>query len=264
MNTLFQFTEIEGFTLKEKEMNATLCELFSAWKESIKSMEGENTFWTEYFVSDGFYPRYTEQKTKVLFLGRESHGGMGGYSYIYLIYKGYMEKIIDGKALEQYALHRRLLKITYGLMHNLCPWEDIPKAADIASTLGKEGGISFAFMNLCKIDNEEPEGAHKNCNWGQIGSFLEATKNSGRDFIAEEIDILAPDVIIDMNLCDKFDYLGETEKLTNDANAHLWRLIVKGKKYPLIDAYHFAAKKGDQADFYDPIVTCMEKVESLL
>jgi hypothetical protein len=261
---MLEFTEIEGFTPKEKKMNTALSELFSAWQESIKSMEGENTFWAEYFVSDGFYPRYTEQKNKVLFIGRESHSGMAGQSYIYLLYKAYMEKKINGIALERYAFHRRLLKIAYGLTHECCLWKEIPRATDIASTLGKEGGISFAFMNLSKISNEEPEGSYKQSNQKQIKSFLEATRDSGRDFIAEEIELLAPDLIIAMNFADKFEYLGLPEKLTGDADAHLWRLTVKGKKYPLIDAYHFAAAKKERAVFYDPIVECMEKAKSLL
>ena len=263
MNNVLQFTELEGFTNTEKEMNTALCTLFNDWQEKLKDAESANTFWVEHFVSDGFYPCYTEQKLKILFLGRECHR-IAGQSNSFLMYNAYKAKEVNEKPLNRYAFHKRLLKITHGLTNNYCPWATIPNATDLAETFGQKGGLSFAFMNLCKISNEEPEGDFNQCNQQQMHSFLEATRNSGRNFIAEEISLLAPDVIIAMNFDDKFHYLGEAVQLTKNADAHLWRLAINGKHYPLINTYHFAAAKEDQAVFYDPIVHCIQKAKELL
>lgn len=263
MDKMLKFTEVEGFTAKEKAMNSALCELFGDWVEKLKSAESNDPFRTEHFVSDGFYPGYSEQTPKVLYVGRESYG-IGGCSNTFVLYNAYMEKRVNDKHLNQFAFHKRLLKIAYGLTHSCCPWAEIPKATDLVSTFGKEGGFSFAFMNLCKISNEEPQGDFNQCNQKQIAYFLEATRNTGRNFIAEEIGILDPDVIIAMNFAEDFHHLGQAEQLTDNADAHLWRLTVNGKRYPLINAYHFAASKEDQAVFYDPIVACVKQATTLL
>ncbi len=262
MDKLSQFLEMDGFTDKEKELNAVLAALFADWLEVLRNAESEYAFLAEHFVSDGFYPRYTEQRPKILFIGRESHG-MAGHSATLLLYNAYRERKVNGKALERHAFHKRLLKVAYGLTHGCCPWAEIPRATDLAASFGKEGGLSFAFMNLCKISNEAPEGDFNRCNQNQMFGFLEATRQSGRNFLAEEIDLLDPEVIIAMNFADNFFRLGHVEQLTDRADAHLWRLTTRGKSYPLIDTYHFAAPMEDQAVFYDPVVACVKQAEKL-
>ena len=59
-----------NYTLQEEiELNDKLNALFSEWGKELKSRKISNKV-----IKDGFYPFYTQQKPKILFVGRESLG----------------------------------------------------------------------------------------------------------------------------------------------------------------------------------------------
>ena len=55
----------------ERKLKFEIEKLNDRWKNHLVSMTGEKSI-SEIFVSDGFYPYYTNQKVKVLFIGREA------------------------------------------------------------------------------------------------------------------------------------------------------------------------------------------------
>lgn len=79
-------------------------------------------------VFDGFYPFYTQQRCKILFIGRESLS-MSGENYIEKLHSYYkINKSIGDKPINQHGFHSLMFYITYGLNNNFCSWEDIPYA----------------------------------------------------------------------------------------------------------------------------------------
>ena len=66
--------------LKEKIEN-----LNGEWLDFLKEqLPNESCNIERLFVSDGFYPYYTSQKKKILFIGREALG-IGGWNYMELL-----------------------------------------------------------------------------------------------------------------------------------------------------------------------------------
>lgn len=272
MNENSSLLHAQMYSSQEQYMKKRLTTLFSVWKEELKQVNEEHKkkketlpFDYECFSPDGFYPNYTSQPQKVLFIGREGLW-LEGASYIESLYAGYKEDCIAGKAVNTYGFHRKMLKIAYGLIHNNCPWEDIPPASEIAKTIGEKKGISFAFMNLSKISNDTPKGKHNKSNWLQINGFLEATEKT-KKYFQEEIRILDPDIIIAMFMTSLqyIKYLGEEKQaMEGDSYAPLWSITAKGKKYPLVTTYHFSSCKCEKEDFYEPIVYYIHQIENLL
>ena len=194
----------------------------------------------------GFYPRYTQQKLKILYIGRESRDLDSGTNYIEYIYTCYTgkERKISGKSVNRHAFHRRLLKISYGLINNK-EWSDIPKASEIAEHFGKENGISFAITNLSKI-------SHCGKASSAISNDFKENVINTKHYLKKEISLLKPDLIIGMNM---MNWQGFSEKdicatkAYND-NANIFVTDVDGTRSLYIDSYHFSAIKKDK-EIYD-------------
>jgi hypothetical protein len=202
-------------------------------------------------VADGFFPQYTEQKRKILFIGRESV--QIGSCYIDVLYKAYKEGLVGGKALDQYLFHSRLLKIAYGFTHECCPWTEIPEASEIAATFAEPGGLSFALMNFCKLSNETGGSA---LDRQAVAAFLEISRAAGKQFFNREINVIQPDLIITMNFEDNWLYsLGTLADLKKVKGVDGYLLAVGDRQIPLLNSFHFSAwNKTDPDDFYDPLV----------
>ncbi len=242
----------------EQELCSRLDALQTEWKRTCNYEDSE-------FVYDGFYPYYTKQKVKILFIGRENRGLDNECgSYVSQLYKAYKEKSIGGKSINAYKTHSLQFYITYGLNNNATDWSEIPSAAELAEGFATERGISWAYMNLSKLSNT---GEHSQvADWCLINNFCEATKEanekSGRNFWAEEINLLDPDLIIGMNLGSYYDCLGESEwgDLFGSSAVRHRKITIGTKTYDLLDTYHFSARKSPKKDFYDPIVEAYGKV----
>ena len=238
----------------ERELCSRLKELQDEWR----TVCGYNC---SEFVYDGFYPFYTQQKVKILFIGRENRdldGECG--SYISQLFDAYKKNSIGGKSINTYKTHSLQFYITYGLNNNLVDWSKIPSANELIDDFATEKGISWAYMNLSKLSNTSKHS--QVADFDLINSFCEATQKSGRNFWAEEINMLNPDLIIGMNLGSYYDNLGVSElgDLFGESAVRLRKIKIGMKMYPLLDTYHFSAMKSPQKDFYDPIVEAFKNI----
>jgi hypothetical protein len=211
-------------------------------------------------VFDGFYPNYFSQKKRVLFIGRETRD-MAESNYIEVLLNEYRtRKRIGNQLLDNHKFHSRMIYIAYGILNDDLEWQKIPYASEIGDTFGTKSGLSFAFMNISKLSNE---GENWPSNWDTINTSVRLS-TEGRNFIQEEIAILEPDIIIAMNLKEKYNLLGdridwvpETEGLYSG-----W-LDSCGHRSLLIDSWHFSAPGMDSIkDYYVPSGTAIKRREA--
>lgn len=227
--------------------------LFSDWQAHMeKHFRGYEDYTVADFVRDGFYPYYFTQKTRVLFVGRESRG-LSGANYLDVVLKSYRHsKRIGRNHLNRSKFHRLLLYLAYSLNHDFCDWDSIPWASQIGDTVGTESGVSFAFMNLSKFSNEST-------SWQTIQNLLRISvgaSQGARNFIREQIELLRPHVIVTMNFCENdLDVLGKRSSLkTLDHVAEAYRFDAGANDALLINTFHFSApRKADRAYYIDPV-----------
>jgi hypothetical protein len=245
----------ENESVIQNELNS----VFREWSSAIgKSFPNERT--SDDMVLDGFYPYYSKQKCKILFVGRESLG-LTGDNYIDLLHHLYTsEKAIGDKTLNQHRFHALMFYITYGLNNDYCDWNDIPMATEIADTFATEQGISFAFMNLSKLSNDSTDWQ---ADWNLIDGFVEAFNDSPINYFAKQIDTICPDIILTMNLESRLKALGEINVIEYGECASYYTLQTTDKEYLLIDLYHFSAIKPQQSCYYDPILQGIKKFKML-
>lgn len=253
-----------SFELKS-DQKAQIVDLNKEWYELIKEYD---KLLADNYVSDGFYPFYTQQSKKILFIGLEPYG-LAGCDYIEILCNAYHKGTVMGKdkeiSLNRHKLHRLLLYIAWGILHE-CP--DFDKlhsektAKDIGCDFATSTGISFAFMNFSKISNET--GATK-ADRTSINKFRDISNLYKHNLFAKEISILKPDLIIGLNLDENYDHIGLLSSqrwFGNSRQVCLQKLTTDYGEYDLIDTYHFAARgKADKNYFYDPI---MEAYKSLI
>ena len=168
----------------ELQLLSEIKELMKNWKQSV-SLHGD-------FTSDGFYPYYTHQPIKILFMGRESRG-LSNLDYIEILYEAYKNNRIGKTSLNRNAFHRRMLYLAHGIMNNFPSLNNVPKASEIAKNFATTDGISFAFMNISKTSNESE---NYSANWKNINQSIKDACNGKFNFIKEEIQTLSPDIII--------------------------------------------------------------------
>ena len=207
------------------------------------------------FTSDGFYPYYTHQKTKVLFVGREGIG-LADCDYIHALYDGYKQNRIGNKSVNRHVFHRRLLYMLYGIQHNFPEWSDVPTSQDIARDFATPSGVSCAFLNISKTSNERE---HWNTDWQALRVSLE----TGKTFLKREISLLQPDLIVSSNvgLAPAFDTLPELLSKHPDDLLDVHRCELNGRVVYWLNTFHFSAfSRGrgnpglnDYDSFYHPL-----------
>lgn len=205
-------------------------------------------------ILDGFYPNYTQQKVKILFIGREALSVKG--SYIETLYEAYKDNDIGSKSLDAHQFHRIMFYLAYAINNELPEWDNIPYASKIADTFAEENGLSFAFINLSKLSNDS-EDWHKDEKL--IKSYIERVKESGKNYFLEQIKILNPDMIISANIDPK--HLGEiVSEDTSNKDVYVYKLNCEGKEIPIFNMWHFSApSKSDFTHYYKPIKEILKK-----
>jgi len=198
-----------------------------------------------------------------LFIGRENRDLDGTmFSHIESLLDAYHSGIVGGRRLNQIKTHYLQFYIAYGLNNGFPEYCDVPYAEEIAPTFAKEGGLSWAWMNLSKFSNS---GKSEVADYNLIDDFCRKTESTGRNFWADEISIIDPDIIIGMNHGSYYDYIGDRgseipiKKYGNNC-VDYYRIQIKGKSYPLLDCYHFSARKRNKECFYDPIVEAYKEI----
>ncbi len=235
--------------------------LMDAWKTKVaesKIFNRDNPS-QEYtgkklFSSDGFFPHYYSQKTKILFIGRENRDVADSYgdSYLDLLVYWYKKEKLGSR-----QFHQRMIYIAYGILNGgNIPYGEIPHPDKIIEDFATPKGISFSIMNLSKYAN--PFKGSSTCDVGLIAKFLKDSNIEERNFFKEEFSILAPDIIITMNL---WRFLEWRPYLKNIFEGHpenpgvntCHRIEINGKQIPVINLYHFSSfTRSNQYDFYNP------------
>lgn len=250
---ILRYPESE-FELKEK-----INQLNDKWLNFLKTQLNNKYLdcIEKLFVSDGFYPYYTYQKKKILFIGREALE-IGGCNYMELLYEAYQEKRVGSKTLNQHKFHSTMLYLTYAIEHEVYKWQEIPYADELISEFAQPQGISNAFMNLSKFSNESGYWVADN---NLIDTFISTSNLSPINFFATEIDLLEPDIIFGMNFSERMKCLGSFESPKMYGNNDVCFLILKtpsGKTYPYLDCWHFSAPgKSAENNIFNPVIEAL-------
>lgn len=153
-----------------------------------------------YFSRDGLYPYYSEQNPKILVLGRSSRR-MGGLDYIETTL-GKLQK--DDKNDKTSRIVMRaigcLLK-SDTKTENMYQFFARPK---------KNGGFSYAFINVCPIDQEETHFEKKE------DSIYWKAFSASKDILRQRIENLEPDCIIALSINGPKDQLHVVDTLFNN------------------------------------------------
>ena len=127
----------------------------------------------------------------------------------------------------------------------------------MSSTYATSEGISFAFMNISKISNETDD---FHSNWSSIQTSKGDAITKKRNFLQEEISLLAPDIIIGSGVYDIHNIIESGEKLFQNQWLSLYLLKIASKNVLYFATYHFTATKiekgigvKDYDSFYLPI-----------
>lgn len=244
----------EFFLPEDKKISSELGKLFEEW---IRCLEEENYFSKtglspDCFLTDGIFPGYSAQKIKILYIGRESYD-LEGFHYIDKHYEWIKARSFNGKPLNQIAVWRKLLKFTWGILHE-APWEAIPDAEELAATFAERDGFSFAIENVSKISR--PWNGDVNADWGIIQEFIKASQDAKKNFYGRETGIINPDLAISMNLSERVDeaVFGDSLEYVKNPNPDvaLFNLGINGKIIPLLDTWHFSARKNEE-EMYESI-----------
>jgi hypothetical protein len=214
------------------------------------------------FVEDGFYPHYTNMSGRILYIGREARD-LGGCNYLDYLGEAYLSgKRVGMTPLNRSMFHARLLRIAWGILRGFPDWDNLPTASAIGDCFGQTGGISFAFMNLSKLSNQR--GDSQKADWKQIrlAAMLSTTP---RNFIAEEIELLAPHIVITANLSGFLGQLGTVEPLEGVSGlVDAFQLQAGNHRCLLLNTFHFSARKGSRQTFYDPVCKMLKKYSETL
>lgn len=254
------------FTEEEKKINVRLGALYNDWSNELKKV------WKDYndteFEEFGIFPNYLSQNLKILFVGRESRGA-GARNYIDILYKAVRhEKTVAGKHINSNPFWRRLLKVAYGINNGCISWDEIPDAATIADTFGETNGLSFAFTNISKLNNEKAD--EWQSDWSKINTFVDFTEKCSQRYFMNEIEIINPDIIItnNINMCGvnrRYFIWSERYMCPIGDDVDIYCLDLIYKKVPIIDTWHFAApNKKDNDNFYEPICKAYQYIQEAL
>lgn len=240
------------YPLDERELKTELEALQQQWAASLSSQQDRDNF-----CNDGFYPFYTHQKTKVLFIGQESYG-MGGCDFIEAFYNVLRRgKFNTNESINKSRFHHLIFYVAYGILKDFPKWSDVPYPSKYREEIFTEHGISFAFMNLSKFS---APGNYRRTDWGDVmRSVREGAAN-----IKKEVELLAPDIVITMSFLRNQEIrsvLFDTCEAVDctDPNVRVYRAINGGKHMLVLDTWHFSALKSEFECYYQPIEQALRK-----
>ena len=262
-----------GIVQSETEIKKSveLQSLFDDWKAQVSTKppivfqdDGKAYPPQDYFAADGFFPGYFEQKTKVLFIGRETRW-ISGSDFRDTSYNFFKNENVNGS-----AFWCKVLYMLYGIQHEgKIPYAEIPCADEIAKKMVETGNFGFAVMQLSKYSNDSDGGGTRNIEL--MNRFLEDSELEKRNFFQEELELLEPDVIITANLWEcgiREEFIEQcfpSEKFKNwetygQNTANYGDFEVNGKTARLINTYHFSARKPIDECFYEPVMKILGEI----
>ena len=231
--------------------------LLDDWENVIRK---NNPGLAPLFTRDGAFPGYSNAYPKVLFIGRESRYADTGDRITSDI--AWFKKLKPDDGMGNYW--NRIITIVYLIRtgQKYSPGKT-PNPRAIIDQMRTSGNYGFAIMNISKYLNPEEEKSGTS-NFNLINQFLADSDLPQRNFVREEIEALAPDIIITANLwgCKiKKKYLDlifppqslSTPRFDRKKNACLQNFRLNGRTIKRLDTYHFSTPGNDQELFYDPI-----------
>lgn len=243
---------------QDDKRNAALTQLFDE-VEARMAKVGIPQELRDSFVRDGFYPGYSAQPIRVLFVGRESLSTWGNYTE--RMYEMYLANQIGSATLDQYQFHALLFYVAYGFNHGFPDWENIPPASELAQRMeDPKTGVSFGLINLSKFSNWNQ--TDWSADWNLIEKSIEVARDADGSILTKEIGILDPHVICSMNFAAYLEDIAEHSDLVPfpaeleavSKNVKLYRMAFAGKTYPVLDMWHFSAPgKSWKNDYYEPL-----------
>ena len=252
---------------EERDMILKLNDLANSWESSLNIKVNEKKL----FNMDGFYPFYTMQTCRILFVGREACW-MSRRNYINSVCHCIQADDFNGWTVNQYPFHKRQFYIAYGIMRwckegKFPEWDDVPYASEMAKKIfarreGKNvvGGltsISWAFINLSKLSNDTGD-------WRTDGNRYEpfVNDNNNQERLKSQINILQPDIIIGANVPELTNILDYEAPDKTEPACYCYK--AKGKFPPFLNCFHFAAIKKDKECFYDAVKNVIGKHPDIL
>jgi len=239
-----------------------LNDLFIEWKNYLNG-QLINGYKISDLVFDGFYPYFTTQKVKILYIGRESLG-ISGSNYIDILYGAYKENRVANKSINvvSNSFHNLMFYLTYGILNNFPEWESIPYASDLTKLFATENGISFATINISKYSNEAKDWKS---NWNLIHHFAKTTSLAKTNFYNRQIELINPDIIIGMNMFNYYKFIGDLTLIEKMENIDVYKINIGSREKLFLDTFHFSAptKHGSPEYFYNPIKTAIQKYYKL-
>lgn len=237
------------------ELRSSLDELEDEWRKSLDAQS------RALFNMDGFYPNYTRQKIKILFVGREACW-MSGSCYTDVLAACFREGKIGDYTVAQYPFHRRQFYLAHGILAaarddsecclSLPEWESVPTVNDLRPRFGKD--LSWAFVNISKLSNDTN-------NWQtderRYRPFVSDPKN--RALLKRQIEFLAPDIIIGAGVYDLIGIMGYDERTADRTNPACYYYEPTDFLPPFLDCYHFSAIKKDYEGFYKPVADVLSR-----
>jgi len=247
----------ELYSNEEQYLFQKFSTLFSDWNKMLKSFPEVSNIGTSF---DGFYPGYLKQETKILFIGRENRE-LEDNNYIEVLYKAIKENTIGEQTLNQSLFHRRMIYLTYALKYGERNIYNIDYADEISPIFGDE--LSYAFMNLSKFSNDSDNS--QSADWGQISKFVDLS-SAPRNFIAEEIELIDPDIIFTMNISPFFSKIGNIIPMLGDYSLAFsagkpYKMIINQKSVLVIDTHHFSVP-GEDKIFFDGVIKTIDAVKN--
>lgn len=251
--------DTEIYADDEKNTIERINDLFIEWKEYAVNLNGNSAgvLFEEKVVVDGFYPYYTKQKKKILFIGRESLN-IEGSNYIQTLYDCYKKGEIGGKPINSTSFHALMFYITYAINNDVYEWGKIPSANTLTESFATDNGISFAFMNLSKLSNSTGDWQ---ADWKQIDYFLNNYSTlMNINFINKQIELINPDIIITMNFGNYIKYLGNNRIISKSTEINEYQIEAGNSLIQLFDMYHFSAPgKSSKDDYFYPLINLYSK-----
>ena len=256
-----KMTSLDGFSTQEIALNDRLNALFQDWHDALKRRGVWDKYDSESFVTDGIYPGYLSQKKKILFIAKEALD-IAGQSYIDIFYHAIRMKSVGDKPINRHGFYRKLLKIAYGLTHGCPDWEEIPPASVLAEDFGSERGLSFAFMNVSKLSHEYADNASWTADASMIDDFARESAATGERFFHKQMEIMAPDSIITMNIAPYYPFMGDIVLKEALPNVEIYSMNLGAMNIPVFDCWHFAAPKSDRDRYYEPLCSAWKRVSA--
>lgn len=253
--------------------------IYRILRKGENALRNSSNYTSELYAYDGAFPGYTHQQKKILIIGREAYGDYSYYrqqnqetrcvsiNAAHLseynnnrLFKGGNEASFTEKCLmvRSVKYHARIIATVYAIITGV--WSvSGTNIKDIAASLGKTSGVSFAYANFSKLLNttgnisiSAPINKERIRFWAMLDNDLH--------ILQEEVESLYPDIIITQGFIEMcgdiryncFNNLGKTNRSNSDRTRREdiqskyspiveFTLSMKsGKTLPILDVPHFS------------------------